>query len=72
MNVEEISFLLQSAFCRVRTLASQPIDDERRQLLWEIADAANNLPLVLTGVQSFLDNVVAEEVVRLNGLLRRT
>lgn len=71
MDVEEISFLLQSALCRVRALASQPIAYEQRQLLWEVADSAHNLPLVLTGVQSFREHVVTAEVVRLRGLLRR-
>lgn len=65
----DISFLLQSAFCRVRVLAAQPMNDERRQLIWEIADAAHNLPVVLAGAQIFPDSVVMEEVEKLERLL---
>lgn len=69
MNPEEISSLLQAAFCRVRLLAAQPIDDEGRKLIWEIVDAAHNLPLVLAGNQTFPEDVVRGEVGRLNRLL---
>lgn len=69
MDSTEISYLLQAAFCRVRVLASQPIDDERRQLIWEIVDTAHNLPLVLTGAQTFSESTVLVEIETLERLL---
>jgi hypothetical protein len=69
MSADELAFLLQAAFCRVRVLASQPIDDERRRLIWEIVDAAHNLPLIVTGSQDFPSDVIREEAQRLERLL---
>lgn len=52
--------LLHDAFCHLRWLAGRPVAAREQQRLYEVADAAHNLPLALTGDRKYRAAMAAQ------------
>lgn len=63
--------LLQAVYCKIRELASSSTNEEDRQLIWELADSAHNLPAAWICPEKFFNDDILAEIAQLESLLAR-
>ncbi|MDN0082456.1 hypothetical protein QU487_06765 [Crenobacter sp. SG2305] len=59
---------MKQAFCRLRYFAKQPLNEQGREHLYLVADAAHNIPEALAG-NAFHRETLERDVLALEALL---